>query len=325
MSTPIVPTNWQKCHHHFSSIPTSFTTNDHPKYQAWNPFWGLRIHIVYFRTSSELVFTLVDYSNLSIRLKEKVDIEHFESEIHKISENNYVIHTTGVDIILNLLKHENFRLVIIKRDYNHSDFNFRMCKSCQKLKYGANNFENSEINANSHLNDLRNDLIATIKDTSNDLITKRGVTMLIKNEGNVFSSFCDNGLESYKIKTSEGKSIELDRSRGLYKEKCGPFFIGYSKLIHSKTFEQYKGSLLLNCLKFYSKTSSKIICVNLDYFKVMVRVFRMNQEKARFALIKTMYPDNIMKDVEHFYYLDEDLQRLFYLSFDGSVFDSVEV
>lgn len=89
-----IPKKWQECHNHFSSLSSSFITIEHPKYQAWNSVWGLRIHTIYIKDKSEFVCTLVDYMNLSITIVLPIVVEKFTSEFHKLSECIFVYHTT---------------------------------------------------------------------------------------------------------------------------------------------------------------------------------------------------------------------------------------
>jgi hypothetical protein len=319
-----IPKKWQECHNHFASLSSSFITAEHPKYQAWNSVWGLRIHTVYIKDKSEFVCTLVDYQNLSITLVLPIVVEKFTSEFHKLSECVFVYHTTTNDIILNLSKCENFRL--IANDKNDKDeFNFRLCKSCQKLNYGPNNFT---IKNKPHLIKMKEELEKDepLNQLSETSIKSVHIRMIIK-IGDTISFFHKNYTDSKdKIYDSDGNSTFLDQrsmSESI-QEKCGPFFVSNSTLIHAQTFEKFRGSLLLKCIKFYSKSTNKIICVYPDNFKVLVRVLELKPVDKKFIPKQSHYLD-VDKTIDHYYHFDEDSQKLFYLSYDGSIMGNVDV
>lgn len=232
------------------------------------------------------------------------------------------------DIILNLSKFENFRL-IENNKIDQDEFNFRLCKSCQKLNYGPNNFT---IKNKPHLMKMKEELtkdgqINQSPEPNETSLESVHIRMIIK-IGDTISFFHRNYTDSKdKIYDSDGNSTFLEHrpmSSEAILEKCGPFFVSNSTLIHAKTFEKFRGTMLLKCFKFYSQLTNKIICVYPNNFKVLVRVLELKSADKKFVQKKSHLLD-IDKTIDHYYHFDQDSQKLFFISYDGSVIGNVNV
>lgn len=324
-TTRQVPKNWEECHQYFLNHPTSFKMTDHSVYQAWNSVFGLRIHMVYIKELTEIMCTLVDYDNVAITLSIQVTVDKFTSDLHKLSESVYVMHTTSHNIVLNLLKLKEFRLLVLPQRESIHEFNFRLCQMCQTFNYGPNNIE---ITNQPHLLKIKDLIKQQIQsheinkylpnEKSNKLIikTKGTLSLLVKNY--------DGKLDL--IFNSLGKSIEFPSNSitHSFREKCGPFFVSSSALIHSETFEQFTGSMLLKCLKFCSNNCDKIITIDPTFAQVLVRVMILKPETKRFAIKKNCY-FGVDNKLHHFYHFDEESQKVFCMKFDGSYLKTLDV